>query len=101
MDEVNRDVPRAIEIARKIPRSSIAYDSARNQISIWQSWLNQNPYLDNRISPLGTSDQLTEENQSYFDNYNSPSSQPGNQTNLKDKRGKPLVSRPKFTNDQN
>ncbi|MDJ0556261.1 MAG: serine protease [Microcoleaceae cyanobacterium MO_207.B10] len=39
MEEVNRDVSGAIEIARKIPENSIAYNQAQGQIRIWQSWL--------------------------------------------------------------
>ncbi|NER02360.1 MAG: hypothetical protein F6K17_06800 [Okeania sp. SIO3C4] len=43
MDEVNRNVPLAIEIASKIPVSSIAYNSAQNQIRTWQTWVNTTP----------------------------------------------------------
>ncbi|MGK7918930.1 MAG: hypothetical protein AB4080_02825 [Trichodesmium sp.] len=86
MDEVNRDVPRAIEIARKIPANSIAYNSAQSQINTWQSWLNRTQPVDYQTSPSSNQSQgLSEEYP----------------TSLTDDRGKPLISRPKFTNTNN
>ncbi len=85
MEVVNRDVPRAIEIARKIPASSVAYNLAQTQINIWQSWLNPTQSVDYQTPPSDQSQQLTEENP----------------TTLTDERGKPLISRPKFTNINN
>ncbi|MGB3510621.1 MAG: hypothetical protein WBA93_15590 [Microcoleaceae cyanobacterium] len=99
MDEVNRDLPRAIEIARKIPENSIAYNSAQRQISIWQGWLNPSPSLEYQSptpqyrAPLQDESVPPTENQSSFD---FPSPQPENETTLTDERGKPLVSEPKF-----
>ena len=81
MEVVNRDVPQAISIARKIPRNSLAYNSAQSQISIWQSWLNPTQTIEDRTLPSNQSQQLREENL----------------INLTDERGKPLVSTPKFT----
>jgi len=51
MDVVNQDVPRAISIARKIPRNSLAYNSAQSQISIWQSWLTPTQSVDYQTLP--------------------------------------------------
>ncbi|MEM1394957.1 MAG: hypothetical protein AAGG00_17035 [Cyanobacteria bacterium P01_H01_bin.150] len=83
MDVVNRDVPQAISIARKIPRNSLAYNSAQSQISIWQSWLTPNQSVDYQTVPSNQSQQLREQNS----------------TNLRDERGKPLVPTPKFINN--
>ncbi|MGD1714527.1 hypothetical protein [Dapis sp. BLCC M172] len=83
MDVVNRDVAQAISIARKIPRNSLAYNSAQSQISIWQNWLTPNQPLDYQTLPSDQSQQLREKNSS----------------NLTDERGKPLVSTPKFINN--
>ncbi|NEQ38843.1 MAG: hypothetical protein F6K40_22250 [Okeania sp. SIO3I5] len=83
MEVVNRDVPQAISIARKIPRNSLAYNSAQSQISIWQSWLTPTQPIEDRSLPSNQSQQLREENS----------------TNLTDERGKPLVSKPKFTDN--
>ncbi len=85
MDVVNRDVPRAISIARKIPRNSLAYNSAQSQISLWQSWLTPTPSVDYQTLPSDQSQELREENST--------------NRNLTDERGKPLVSRPKFINN--
>ncbi|MGD1804326.1 hypothetical protein ACP6PL_02635 [Dapis sp. BLCC M126] len=83
MDVVNRDVPQAILIARKIPRNSLAYNSAQSQISIWQTWLTPGQSLDYQTLPSDQSQQLREENS----------------TSLRDERGKPLVRKPKFINN--
>ncbi|MDZ8188715.1 MAG: chromosome segregation ATPase [Nostoc sp. ChiSLP02] len=37
------DIPRGIEIAKLIPRSSAAYNSAQDQIKTWQEFLNPQP----------------------------------------------------------
>ena len=100
MDEVNRDLPRAIQIAQKIPENSIAYNSAQKQITIWQSWLNPAPSIEEYQdptpqyqAPVDDESQLPTENPSSLD-FQSPQSE--NQTPLTDERGKPLVSQPKF-----
>ncbi|MDJ0517283.1 MAG: hypothetical protein QNJ74_13885 [Trichodesmium sp. MO_231.B1] len=94
MDVVNRDVARAISIARKIPRNSLAYNSAQSQISLWQSWLTPTPSVDYQTVPPDQSQQLREEN-----SIQSQQLREENSTNLTDERGKPLVSTPKFINN--
>jgi hypothetical protein len=37
------DIPGAIAIARQIPRGTYAYRAAREQINIWQKFLNPEP----------------------------------------------------------
>ncbi|NEP45480.1 MAG: hypothetical protein F6K35_42200, partial [Okeania sp. SIO2H7] len=93
MDEVNQNVPLAIEIARKIPVNSVAYNSAQSQIRIWQTWLNPTPEYQTPTPeaveyqtipiPPDQSQQLREENQK----------------TITDERGKPLISAPKFMNN--
>ncbi|MDJ0556002.1 MAG: hypothetical protein QNJ68_16490, partial [Microcoleaceae cyanobacterium MO_207.B10] len=100
MDEVNRDIPRAIEIARKIPENSIAYNSAQNQIRIWQGWLSPVPYLDYQYSTPQYQTPVEEQSQPSTENQAFPDFPPQseNPTPLTDERGKPLVSEPKFPN---
>ncbi|MDE5105491.1 MAG: hypothetical protein O4807_21870, partial [Trichodesmium sp. St19_bin2] len=83
MEVVKQDVPRAISIARKIPTSTLAYNSAQSQISIWQSWLNLSEPVEDRTLP---SDPYQE-------------SRAEKSRILTDERGKPLVSTPKFTDN--
>ena len=83
MEVVKQDVPQAISIARKIPANALAYNSAQSQISIWQSWLNSTQSVDYQTLPSEPYQELREENS----------------TNFTDDRGKPLVSTPKFTDN--
>lgn len=83
MEVVKQDIPQAISIARRIPKYTIAYSSAQSKISIWQSWLNHTQPLDYQILPSDKSQGLGGENPSIFT----------------DERGKPLVSTPKFTDN--
>ncbi len=96
MDVVNRDVPQAISIARKIPRNSIAYNSAQNQITIWQSWLTPTPTqsVEYQTLPSDQSQQLREENSTQSQRLRGE-----NATNLTDERGKSLIPKPKFINN--
>ncbi|MDE5090324.1 MAG: hypothetical protein O4750_00610 [Trichodesmium sp. St18_bin3_1_1] len=83
MEVVKQDVPRAISIARKIPTSTLAYNSAQSQISIWQSWLNLSEPVEDRTLPSDPYQESREEKSRI----------------LTDERGKPLVSTPKFTDN--
>ena len=83
MEVVKQDVPRAISIASKIPPSTLAYNSAQSQISIWQSWLNSTQSVDYQTLPSEQDQELRKENL----------------TNFIDERGKPLVTTPKFTDN--
>lgn len=83
MEVVKQDVPRAISIASKIPANTLAYDSAQSQISIWQSWLNSTQSVDYQTLPSEQDQELGEKNL----------------RNFIDERGKPLVTTPKFTDN--
>ncbi|NES74059.1 MAG: hypothetical protein F6K24_57180, partial [Okeania sp. SIO2D1] len=99
MDEVNRNVPLAIEIASKIPVNSVAYNSAQSQIRIWQTWLTPTPSVEDR-TPTPEYQTPTPEAVEYqtipIPPDQSQQLREENQKTITDERGKPLISAPKF-----
>ncbi|NEQ76650.1 MAG: hypothetical protein F6K23_28620 [Okeania sp. SIO2C9] len=102
MDEVNRNVPLAIEIASKIPVNSVAYNSAQSQIRIWQTWLTPTPSVEDR-TPTPEYQTPTPEAVEYqtipIPPDQSQQLREENQKTITDERGKPLISAPKFINN--